>query len=194
VHVVYDPEADQPVYSAVSTANVNDITTAKAMPIEAGATYVFDLGYYDYAWWAKLDALGCRPHCPGPADRRLPPTALGDRAVLPLGQADLENYPLCRNLRERNSHSDRCRSNQLSAAAFGTGHPKDGDQPTRLCPPRPCQSGCTDATSAPCSTHTRLSRSITISWPFYEQEPYRTAVLSRRENRVNTKFASQAGL
>ena len=30
------------------------------MPIEAGATYVFDLGYYDYRWWAKLDAAGCR--------------------------------------------------------------------------------------------------------------------------------------
>src|SRR5271166_6467661 len=60
VHVVYDPDADQPVYSAFSAANVNDITAAKAMPIEAGATYVFDLGYYDYAWWAKLDAAGCR--------------------------------------------------------------------------------------------------------------------------------------
>ena len=23
-------------------------------------TYVFDLAYYDYAWWAKLDANGCR--------------------------------------------------------------------------------------------------------------------------------------
>ncbi len=30
------------------------------MPIEAGATYVFDLGYYDYAWWARMDAAGCR--------------------------------------------------------------------------------------------------------------------------------------
>ena len=30
------------------------------MPIEAGATYVFDLGYYDYAWWAKLAAAQCR--------------------------------------------------------------------------------------------------------------------------------------
>jgi hypothetical protein len=30
------------------------------MPIEAGATYVFDLGYYDFAFFAKLDALGCR--------------------------------------------------------------------------------------------------------------------------------------
>jgi IS4 transposase len=33
---------------------------AKQMPIEPGATYVFDLGYYDYAWWAELNAVGCR--------------------------------------------------------------------------------------------------------------------------------------
>jgi len=30
------------------------------MPIEAGATYVYDLGYYDYRWWAELDEHGCR--------------------------------------------------------------------------------------------------------------------------------------
>jgi hypothetical protein len=60
VHVVYDPDADCPIYFAVTAAKVNDITAAKAMPIEAGATYVFDLGYYDYAWWAHLDAAGCR--------------------------------------------------------------------------------------------------------------------------------------
>jgi hypothetical protein len=60
LHVIYDPHADRPVHAAVSMANVNDITAAKAMPIVPGATYVFDLGYYDYAWWAKLDAQGCR--------------------------------------------------------------------------------------------------------------------------------------
>lgn len=60
MHVVYDPDADCPVYAAVTPANVNDITAAKAMPIKAGATYAFDLGYYDYGWWAKLDAVGCR--------------------------------------------------------------------------------------------------------------------------------------
>jgi IS4 transposase len=59
-HIVYDPQADQPVYFAVTPANVNDITAAKAMPIEAGATYVFDLGYYDYGWWATMDDAGCR--------------------------------------------------------------------------------------------------------------------------------------
>ncbi len=44
----------------VTPSNVNDITAAKAMPIEPGATYVFDLGYYDFGWWAKLDEAGCR--------------------------------------------------------------------------------------------------------------------------------------
>lgn len=58
-HIIYDPDADQPLYLMVTAANVNDITVAQQMPIEAGATYVFDLGYYDYAWWARLDAAGC---------------------------------------------------------------------------------------------------------------------------------------
>jgi hypothetical protein len=60
VHVVYDPDADQPVYSAVTAANVNDITAAQDMPIVAGATYVFDLGYYWYDWWHRMHAAGCR--------------------------------------------------------------------------------------------------------------------------------------
>jgi IS4 transposase len=59
-HIIYDPDTDQPVYLMVTPSNVNDITVAKEMPIEAGATYVFDLGYYDYGWWAKLDEAGCR--------------------------------------------------------------------------------------------------------------------------------------
>jgi hypothetical protein len=60
VHVIYDADADRPIYAAVTPGKVNDITMAQQMPIEPGATYVFDLGYYDYAWWATLDAAGCR--------------------------------------------------------------------------------------------------------------------------------------
>lgn len=60
LHVVYDPDADRPLYAAVTAARVNDIIPAKQMPIEPGATYVFDLGYYDYGWWARLDDAGCR--------------------------------------------------------------------------------------------------------------------------------------
>ncbi len=59
-HFVLDADGGLPVYMAITPARVNDITAAKAMPIEAGATYVFDLGYYDQVWWAGLDEAGCR--------------------------------------------------------------------------------------------------------------------------------------
>jgi transposase len=60
LHIVYNPDADAPNFADVTPANVNDIAVAKRMPIRAGATYVFDLGYYDYGWWAELDRAGCR--------------------------------------------------------------------------------------------------------------------------------------
>lgn len=60
LHVVYDADADRPIYAAITPARVNDMTAAQQMPIAPGATYVFDLGYYDYAWWAALDAARCR--------------------------------------------------------------------------------------------------------------------------------------
>jgi IS4 transposase len=60
LHIAYDPAAEAPARAVVTDQRVNDITPAKAMPIEAGMTYVFDLAYYDYAWWAELDARGCR--------------------------------------------------------------------------------------------------------------------------------------
>ena len=59
-HVIYDPDLGCPIYHIVTEAKINDIVAAKAMPIEAGATYVYDLGYYDYAWWARLDEADCR--------------------------------------------------------------------------------------------------------------------------------------
>jgi hypothetical protein len=59
-HVIFDPDLGRPIYHIVTEAKVNDIVAAKRMPIEAGATYVFDLGYYDYGWWARLDEAGCR--------------------------------------------------------------------------------------------------------------------------------------
>jgi hypothetical protein len=60
LHVVFDPHAQTPVHFAVTAQRTNDIVAAKSMPIEAGATYVFDLGYYDFSWWAGLAAKGCR--------------------------------------------------------------------------------------------------------------------------------------
>src|SRR6202161_2291789 len=97
-HVIYDPDLGCPIYHIITEANVNDITAAKAMPIEAGATYVFDLGYYDFGFWAKLDAQGCRlvtrfqTNTPLKAPRALPlppgSTLLSDRiGFLPARQA-----------------------------------------------------------------------------------------------------------
>jgi len=60
LHVVYDPHGGVPLRAAVTPDKVNDITPAKAMPIEPGATYVIDLAYYSYDWWAQLHAQGCR--------------------------------------------------------------------------------------------------------------------------------------
>lgn len=60
LHIVYDADGQHPVDAVVTPARINDITVAKTLPIAAGATYVFDLGYYSYAWWAELDAQGCR--------------------------------------------------------------------------------------------------------------------------------------
>ncbi|WP_223861839.1 IS4 family transposase, partial [Geminicoccus harenae] len=61
VHVVFDPTLGVPVFFEVTSGNTNDITVAKtAMPIETGATYIFDLGYYDFGFWADLDRQACR--------------------------------------------------------------------------------------------------------------------------------------
>lgn len=58
--VIYDADTARPIYAAMTSARGSDIAAAREMPIDPGATYVFDLGYYDYAWWSKLDDAGCR--------------------------------------------------------------------------------------------------------------------------------------
>ena len=133
VHVVYDADADRPIYAAVSAANVNDITVARQMPIEPGATYVFDLGYYDYAWWAKLDAAQCRivtrfkSNTPLELIETLPVpeggTILSDRiGFLPARQAKSRRNPMQDAVREVQVVTEtgkvlRILSNDLDASA-----------------------------------------------------------------------------
>jgi IS4 transposase len=132
-HVIYDADADCPIYAAVSTAKVNDITMAQAMPIEPGATYVFDLGYYDYGWWAKLDAAQCRIvtrfRASTPLDlvEELPvpegTNILSDRiGLLPVRQARNRRNPMRDAVREVRVTTDtgkvlRILSNDLDASA-----------------------------------------------------------------------------
>ena len=30
------------------------------MTIQAGVTYAFDLGFYDFGWWTEIDARGAK--------------------------------------------------------------------------------------------------------------------------------------
>jgi|AGTN01.2.fsa_nt_gi hypothetical protein len=120
--------------TAVTAAKVNDITAAQAMPIEAGATYVFDLGYYDYGWWAKMDAAGCRIVTRFKSNTPLAVTAelavpegavniLSDRiGLLPRRQAKSRKNPFGDPVREVRVRSDtgkvlRILCNDLDASA-----------------------------------------------------------------------------
>lgn len=60
LHLIYDPDLALPLGAEITGAEINDITPAKAQAIAPGATYVFDLAYYDFAWWARLAGAGCR--------------------------------------------------------------------------------------------------------------------------------------
>ncbi|WP_095143139.1 MULTISPECIES: IS4 family transposase [unclassified Pseudomonas] len=58
VHVGLDLAQLAPVYVNITHANVNDLSDALDMPIQAGMTYVFDKGYCDYNWWHQLQTKG----------------------------------------------------------------------------------------------------------------------------------------
>ncbi|MFO1173271.1 MAG: IS4 family transposase [Hyphomicrobiaceae bacterium] len=59
-HVDYSADGGVPTHFAITPCRANDITVAKAWAIAPGETYVFDLGYYDFAWFSKLHVSGCR--------------------------------------------------------------------------------------------------------------------------------------
>lgn len=60
MHVLFASRQEMPVYVDISAANVNDVEAARKLPIERGATYVFDKGYCDYGWWSRIEAQGAR--------------------------------------------------------------------------------------------------------------------------------------
>ena len=133
LHIVYDPDAQVPVRFAITAARINDILEAKAMPIEAGVTYAFDLGFYDFGWWAEIDAKGAKfvtrlkkntrttvlQTRPTPARSSI----LADLVVtLPQRMARSRKNPMSRPLREVHVRLDtgkvlRIVSNDLDASA-----------------------------------------------------------------------------
>jgi len=111
IHLVYDPNADAPMEIALTDQSVNDITPAKVIRPIPGMTYVFDLAYYDFSWWAELDAQGCRIVTRFKSHTRLTVTAenavpengdiLSDRiGLLPARMAHSRRNPMSDPVRE----------------------------------------------------------------------------------------------
>ena len=65
LHLLYDSRQRRPVWFEVTSAKIDKPALAKAgvvagraIPLEKGATYVFDKGYTDYRWWSQIIAAG----------------------------------------------------------------------------------------------------------------------------------------
>lgn len=58
LHLLYDPRGERPIRFAVTSPKTSDITVARTVPLEPEATYVFDKGYTDYAWWQDIHQAG----------------------------------------------------------------------------------------------------------------------------------------
>lgn len=58
LHLLYDPRGGRPVWFELTGAKTDDVVAGRAAPLEAGAIYVFDKGYTDYRWWAKIREAG----------------------------------------------------------------------------------------------------------------------------------------
>jgi IS4 transposase len=56
MHVVHHPEHDWPRCVEITPATVNDVEIGRQTQLEAGATYVFDKGYYHFGWWKKINS------------------------------------------------------------------------------------------------------------------------------------------
>ena len=60
LHVLFESHSACVARASITRANVNDVTEGRKLPIEAGATYVFDKGYCHYNWWHEIDQKGAR--------------------------------------------------------------------------------------------------------------------------------------
>ena len=58
LHLLYDPRQGRPVWFELTSAKVDDVVAGRRVPLETGATYVFDKGYTDHRWWFAIRAAG----------------------------------------------------------------------------------------------------------------------------------------
>lgn len=60
LHVLFAAKTGSPVHQSVTPVNINDLDEGRKLPIEPGATYVFDKAYCDYNWWHRIERKGAR--------------------------------------------------------------------------------------------------------------------------------------
>jgi hypothetical protein len=53
-----DSRQRRPVWFDVTSAKIDDVVAGRMLPLEKGATYVFDKGYTDYRWWSQIIDAG----------------------------------------------------------------------------------------------------------------------------------------
>lgn len=58
LHLLLDAHSAGVAGASITRANVNDITEGRKLPIQTGATYVFDKGYCHYNWWHDIHTKG----------------------------------------------------------------------------------------------------------------------------------------
>jgi IS4 transposase len=60
LHVLFEAATAGVAAASITGNNVNDITEARKLHIEPGATYVFDRGYCHYNWWHEINQTRAR--------------------------------------------------------------------------------------------------------------------------------------
>ncbi len=57
LHLMIEAKQGTPCYATITGMQVSDIKEGHRIPLESGATYVFDRGYYDYNWWHQINCM-----------------------------------------------------------------------------------------------------------------------------------------
>lgn len=58
LHLLLDYDGCLPAFADLTHRKVADIKAVQSMQMPSDSILVFDMGYYDFAWWNKLDSMG----------------------------------------------------------------------------------------------------------------------------------------
>jgi hypothetical protein len=57
LHLLLDYEGCLPAFADLTNGKIADINAARKMNLPSDSILVFDMGYYDFFWWNKLDSM-----------------------------------------------------------------------------------------------------------------------------------------